>query len=134
MCILTVSVKNTRPEVVKLAKNSGFHRKYILNQRKPIPLRVWGRLGPVRVSQILPCHFKGSTMFRPCFCLFLLAFLVLKFGNYAFEDFPGQTVNSNVKLGSLSLINSKKTALVYPSKIQIMYFVLLFYSSLVIST
>ena len=39
----------------ELAKNSGFHGKYILNLQKPIPLRVWGRLGPVRVSQILPC-------------------------------------------------------------------------------
>ena len=38
-----------------MAKNSGFHRKYIFNLQKPIPLRVWGRLGPVRVSQILPC-------------------------------------------------------------------------------
>ena len=36
-------------------KKSGFHRSYILNLQKPIPLRVWGRLGPVRVSQILPC-------------------------------------------------------------------------------
>ena len=54
MCLLTISVKTTRPEVVKLAKNSGFHRKYILNLQKPIPIRVWGRLGPFRVSQILP--------------------------------------------------------------------------------
>ena len=41
--------------MVKLAKNSGFHRKYILNLQQPIPIRVWGRLGPFRVSQILPC-------------------------------------------------------------------------------
>ena len=54
MCLLTISVKNTQPEVVELAKNSGFHRKDIFNLQKPIPLRVWGRLGPVRVSQILP--------------------------------------------------------------------------------
>ena len=44
--------KTIRPEVVKLAKKSCFHIRYIKNiQKKNIPLRVWGRLGPARVSQ-----------------------------------------------------------------------------------
>ena len=39
----------------QIGQKSGFHRKYILNLQKTIPLRIWGRLGPARVSQILPC-------------------------------------------------------------------------------
>ena len=42
----------------QIGQKGGFHRKYILNLQKPIPLRVWGRLGPVRVSQILPCFLR----------------------------------------------------------------------------
>ena len=52
------------------AKNSCFHRKYdqiifkiYLKSTKTIPLRVWGRLGPYRVSQILPCfNEEGSKL------------------------------------------------------------------------
>ena len=60
ICLLTISVKNTPPEVVKLAKiaqNSGFSGLELVRARtfELIPLRIGGRLGPFRVSQILPC-------------------------------------------------------------------------------
>ena len=46
MCLLTISGKNTRPEVVKLAKNSGFNKKkYFLNVQKPYPFEFGGGMG-----------------------------------------------------------------------------------------
>ena len=59
MCLLGISVKQ---EVVKLAKNSGFHRKYI--KKKHLPLRVLGWLGPARVSQMLPCFARAGSFFK----------------------------------------------------------------------
>ena len=45
MCLLTISVQNSLPKVVKLAKNSGFHRKYILNLQKPYRYEFAGGWG-----------------------------------------------------------------------------------------
>ena len=55
MCLLAISVKSTRPEVGNLAKIAVFIENIFKIYKKSIPLRVWGRLGPARVSQILPC-------------------------------------------------------------------------------
>ena len=45
MYLLTISVKNTRPLVVKMTKNSGFHGKYISNLQKPYPFEFGGGWG-----------------------------------------------------------------------------------------
>ena len=57
MCLLSISVKNTLPKVVKLDKIAVFIEN-IFKSAITIPLRVWGRLGPARVSQILPCFSR----------------------------------------------------------------------------
>ena len=56
---------DTRPEVVKLAKKKTVFIENIFKiykKKKNIPLQVWGRLGPARVSQILPCHDSISAI------------------------------------------------------------------------
>ena len=56
MCLLTISVKNTQPEVVKLAKNSGFSR---LVRDRTFERKV------IETSEILENDFGG---FGACSC------------------------------------------------------------------
>ena len=55
ICLLTISVKNTLPEVVKLTKIAVFIENILKIYENPYPFEFGGRLGPVRVSQMLPC-------------------------------------------------------------------------------
>ena len=58
MCLLAISVKNNRPEVVKLAKNSGFHKNIFKIYKKPYPFEFWGGWG------LLVFHKYLLVMFR----------------------------------------------------------------------
>ena len=80
--------ENTRPEAIKLAKNSGLIKKIFYKCTKAIPLRLWGRLGPYHVSQILPCYIisysfaiKHTTMqCKLCILIEIIIYFVIAFG------------------------------------------------------